>query len=143
MVEPQRMKPLVDRGALSTVTDVDFAARLRPQRRPREAVIESGLFVAALVSVLTTAGIIYVLGYEALRFFLLPQVTLTEFVTGTVWQPSIDQFGVMPLVSATLLTSMIGMLVALQKKNARGGTKQWQDSHYREIFIMARVRWKR
>ena len=113
MVEPQRMKPLVDRGALSTVTDVDFAARLRPQRRPWEAVIESGLFVAALVSVLTTAGIIYVLGYEALRFFLLPQVTLTEFVTGTVWQPSIDQFGVMPLVSATVLTSMIGMLVAL------------------------------
>lgn len=113
MVEPQRLKPLMDQGALSTVTNAEFAAQLRRQRRPVEALIESGLLVAALVSVLTTAGIVYVLGFEASRFFRLPQVALTEFVTGTVWQPSIDRFGVMPLVSATLMTSAIGMLVAL------------------------------
>lgn len=113
MADRHRPQVLTDPGALTVVTLPDLADRLRHRRRPFEAVIESGLLVAALVSVLTTAGIIYVLGFEALRFFLLPQVTLSEFFTGTVWQPSIDQFGILPLVSATLMTSLIGMLVAL------------------------------
>ena len=113
MAERQPLQALKDQGALTVVTEPDIADRLRHRRRPFETVIESGLLVAALVSILTTAGIIYVLGFEALRFFLLPQVTLSEFFTGTVWQPSIDQFGIMPLVSATLMTSLIGMLVAL------------------------------
>jgi phosphate transport system permease protein len=113
MAERQPPQALKDQGALTVVTEPDIADRLRHRRRPFETVIESGLLVAALVSILTTAGIIYVLGFEALRFFLLPQVTLSEFFTGTVWQPSIDQFGIMPLVSATLMTSLIGMLVAL------------------------------
>lgn len=113
MADPQRLPAQMDQGALIAVTDVDIADRLRHRRRPLEAAIESSLFLAALISVLTTGGIIYVLGYEALRFFWLPEVTLSEFVTGTVWQPSISKFGVMPLVSATLMTSVIGMLVAL------------------------------
>lgn len=113
MADRHRPQVLTDPGALTVVTVPDIADRLRHRRRPLEALIESGLLVAALVSVLTTAGIIYVLGFEALRFFLLPQVTLSEFFTGTVWQPSIDRFGILPLVSATLMTSLIGMLVAL------------------------------
>jgi len=41
------------------------------------------------------------------------RVTLTEFFFHDVWQPAIGEFGVRPLVNATLMTSTIAMLVAL------------------------------
>lgn len=41
------------------------------------------------------------------------QVTLVEFFTNTEWAPPIGEFGVLPLVNATLMTSTIAMLVAL------------------------------
>ncbi|MGL4648694.1 MAG: phosphate ABC transporter permease subunit PstC, partial [Caldilineaceae bacterium] len=46
-------------------------------------------------------------------FFRLPEVTLVEFFTNTVWQPRISEFGVLPLLSATLMTATIAMIVAL------------------------------
>jgi len=41
------------------------------------------------------------------------RVSLVEFFTGTRWSPQIGQFGILPLVTATLITSVIAMLVAL------------------------------
>jgi phosphate transport system permease protein len=41
------------------------------------------------------------------------RVTLLEFFTGTVWIPPIGEFGVLPLVNATLMVTFIAMLVAL------------------------------
>jgi len=40
-------------------------------------------------------------------------VTLVEFFTGTAWQPQILLFGLFPLFNATMLTSAIGLLVAV------------------------------
>jgi phosphate transport system permease protein len=40
-------------------------------------------------------------------------VSLVEFFTGTKWNPQIGQFGIWPLVTATLMTSIIAMIVAL------------------------------
>lgn len=65
------------------------------------------------MSILTTIGIVIALGREALLFFQFPGVTFTKFFTGTKWSPSIDEFGVLPLVTATLLTSLLAMVVAL------------------------------
>lgn len=45
--------------------------------------------------------------------YLSSQVTLREFFTGTKWNPQIGQFGIWPLLSATLMTASIAMLVAL------------------------------
>ena len=39
--------------------------------------------------------------------------TLIEFFTNTNWIPAIGEFGVIPLINATLMTSTIAMLVAL------------------------------
>lgn len=39
--------------------------------------------------------------------------TLVEFFTNTNWIPAIGEFGVIPLINATLMTSAIAMLVAL------------------------------
>jgi phosphate transport system permease protein len=160
-------------------------------KRPRihEEVIRYTLLACGLISILTTLGIVFVLGSESLRFFsrmgflntnqelvtainehdttlqltgtgsqvkvgdvlqlneepmqitqlidnktvvvqrgfdgakpeahpadtaiyIGERVNLIEFLTGTKWQPQAAEFGVLPLVTATLMTSLIAMLVA-------------------------------
>lgn len=85
------------------------------KKKPRwsETIIQSLLFLAGLFSIFTTVGIVYVLGKDAWLFFKLPEVNLIEFLTGTVWQPHIDKFGILPLLTATLLTTAIAMLIAI------------------------------
>jgi len=39
--------------------------------------------------------------------------TLVEFLTSTVWQPISGQFGILPLLTATMLTSLVAMAVAV------------------------------
>ena len=45
--------------------------------------------------------------------FASNRVSLIEFFTGTRWNPQIGKFGIWPLVTATLMTSIIAMTVAL------------------------------
>jgi phosphate transport system permease protein len=87
--------------------------RLEKRRRPGEMVIQGFLFLCGAISILTTLGIVYVLGKEALLFFQLDEVSLVEFFSGTKWQPAIGRFGIWPLVMSTLMTSTIAMVVAL------------------------------
>jgi len=85
----------------------------RPIRLIAEFLIERALFLCAAGSILITAGIIFVLVFETVAF--LEEVPVTEFLFGTVWTPLFfdKHFGVLPLVSGTLLVSSIAMLVAL------------------------------
>jgi phosphate transport system permease protein len=89
------------------------AESLAKRPRVRETIIQGFLFFCGVLSICTTVGIVIVLSATALRFFALPEVRLTEFFTGTAWQPAIGHFGILPLVMATLMTSAIAMLVAL------------------------------
>ena len=75
--------------------------------------IQAGLFLCALLSVVTTAGIIGVLAQETLNFFR--QVSVISFLTGTQWTPLFQpsSFGVLPLVSGTLLIVAGAALVAI------------------------------
>ncbi len=79
----------------------------------RERAIEAPLLLAALVSVFTTLGIIGVLIFETIEFFQV--VPISRFLTETQWTPlfSQKQFGIVVLLSATLLTSIGAMVVAL------------------------------
>lgn len=86
---------------------------LRRRRRPAETVIQALLFMCSALSILTTIGIVAVLLREAISFFALPEVTIVDFLTKTKWQPSIGEFGILPLLNATLTTSLIAMLVAI------------------------------
>ncbi len=88
---------------------------LKLKKRPRiaEGLIQGFLFFCGAVSILTTLGIVFELGKESLLFFQMPGVTLKGFLTGTEWQPTIGKFGVLPLVSATMVTTVIAMLVSL------------------------------
>ncbi len=92
-----------------------FDAEIDLRRRPRigEQIIQFTLLLCGLLSILITIGIIVVLFFDALAFFRLDEVTLVEFFTGTAWQPQILLFGLFPLFNATMLTSAIGLLVAV------------------------------
>jgi phosphate transport system permease protein len=86
---------------------------LRKRRRWGETAIQAFLFLCSAISILTTIGIVIVLGREALLFFGLPEVSLAEFFGKIKWQPAIGEFGIWPLVIATLVTSLLAMMVAL------------------------------
>ena len=70
-------------------------------------------FACATVSILTTVGILFTLIYQATSFF--NEISVWEFLTGTRWTPILRprSYGVLPLVSGTLLVTLIAALVAL------------------------------
>ena len=82
-------------------------------RRFVEFLIERTLFLCAAASILVTVGIIFVLLWETIAF--LRVVPIGDFLFGTQWTPLFfeKQFGVLPLVTGTLLASAIAMAVAL------------------------------
>jgi len=71
------------------------------------------LVACGLLSVLTTAGIVFVLAGETVAFFR--EVPLRAFLLDTQWTPLFadKHFGIWPLVAGTLLTTAIAVGVAL------------------------------
>ncbi|HEX9838581.1 MAG TPA: phosphate ABC transporter permease subunit PstC [Anaerolineales bacterium] len=86
---------------------------LRGRRRVGERIIQGLLFFSGFVSIFTTIGIVYELGKEALLFFQLPQVSILASLTNTKWQPHTGNFGIWPLVTSTLMTTLIAMCIAI------------------------------
>ena len=82
-------------------------------RNLRERMIELVLFLAALVSVLTTIGIIWILIAESFNFF--EHVPLLDFLTDTMWTLlfSEPRYGILPLLLGTVTTSLVALLVAV------------------------------
>ena len=92
---------------------VQTATMNRRLQRARERVIEILLLLAALSSVAITIGIVGVLVFESLQFF--KHVSIVEFLTDTQWTVLFadPHYGIMPLVSGTLVTSVVALLVSL------------------------------
>lgn len=82
-------------------------------RNWKEKLIEAILLGAAAVSVMTTLGIVYVLVSESIQFF--SHVSIVDFLTDTQWTPLFDDahFGIMVLISGTLVSSAVALLVAI------------------------------
>ena len=78
-----------------------------------ERVIGKVLLASGLLSIATTVGIIFVLLDESVRFF--GEVSIVSFLFGTEWTALFKdpKFGVLPLVGATLLISVLSMVVAI------------------------------
>lgn len=98
--------------------------RISPDLRARnlvERAVLAIMIVFSSIAILTTLGIVLSVLYESLLFFR--KVPVSEFVFGTQWSPQIalrdDQvgsagsFGVIPLLTGTLLVSAIAMVVAV------------------------------
>jgi phosphate transport system permease protein len=83
------------------------------RRRWGEKVIKGLLLLAALISLLTTFGIVYALVEETIVFFR--EVPIHDFLFGTKWSPLFNppSFGVLPLVAGTFFTTLIGIAVAI------------------------------
>jgi len=86
---------------------------LKRRLRWGETIIQGLLFFSGFFSIFTTIGIVYELGKEAFLFFREPAVNLWAFLTGTEWQPHIERFGILPLFTSTLITSLLAMSIAI------------------------------
>ncbi len=87
---------------------------LRSSRKHHgEKVIQGLLGLCALISVLTTVGIVISLLFPALEFFA--SVSPIDFFTGTNWAPLFEpaSFGVVPLLIGTLSVTFWALLVAI------------------------------
>ncbi|MDX8359582.1 phosphate ABC transporter permease subunit PstC [Cytobacillus sp. IB215316] len=79
-----------------------------------EKLVPKILFITALISVLTTVGIIFTLIFETITFF--NRVSIVDFFTSTAWKPfssSNPSYGIGALISGTLLITVIAMIVAI------------------------------
>ena len=85
----------------------------RKLRHVQERFIEFVLFLAACVSVATTLGIVIILLTESFVFF--QQISLWDFLTDTQWTPLFADahYGILPLLSGTLVSSMVALVVAI------------------------------
>ena len=89
----------------------EFSLRRKP--RLGETIIQGLLFFSGFFSIFTTLGIVYELGKEALLFFQMPEVNLLATITTTEWKPHIGKFGIWPLLTSTLMTTLIAMSIAI------------------------------
>jgi phosphate transport system permease protein len=82
-------------------------------KRSGEKIIEKVLAFSGLITILTTIGIIWVLISESWGFFT--EISLSSFLFDTEWTPLFTQkhYGILPLLSGTLLTTAIALLTAL------------------------------
>jgi phosphate transport system permease protein len=96
-----------------TMSAVSPRLQKRLSRHVAATVIETLLLAAALVAVATTLGIVYVLVSESWVFF--KAVPLTRFLFDREWTPLFDnpQFGIMVLLSGTIVSSLVALCVAL------------------------------
>ncbi|MGL5448093.1 MAG: phosphate ABC transporter permease subunit PstC [Rhabdaerophilum sp.] len=111
-------------GLAAGLAGLMFALRsITPNFKARnrfEGLVTILLMICAGIAVLTTLGIVFSVVFETFRFF--QKVPPLDFLTGTQWSPqtairegqggSSGAFGVVPLVTGTLLISSIAMLVA-------------------------------
>ena len=81
------------------------------RRRPLQGAVLLALGACAVVSILVTVGIVVTLLEEGAGFFA--DVSVVDFLTGREWFPISGQFGVLPLLSASLLIAGIAALVAV------------------------------
>ncbi|NMH60540.1 phosphate ABC transporter permease subunit PstC [Alteromonas ponticola] len=111
-------------ASLFLIIMVVIWARMSAQTRARVQV-ENGfkwlLLICASIAIFTTAGIVFSVLFESIRFF--QSVPITEFLFGMEWSPQMairsDQvggsgaFGAVPLFAGTLLISLIAMIIAV------------------------------
>ena len=99
-------------AASTTAAGARAVPTLGAARRWGEQLIKALLVLAALLSVLTTTGIVVALLRETVDFF--GSVGVWEFLSQAKWSPLFEppSFGVRPLVVGTLLTTAVAMVVA-------------------------------
>lgn len=107
---------MYSKNVKSTCEKIDKSAgnlQYSYKRHIKEKVIELLLFLAAFFSILITFSIVFMLVKESFVFF--QQVSIWEFLTDTQWTPLFNDahYGILPLISGTVVSSTVALLVAL------------------------------
>jgi phosphate transport system permease protein len=87
-------------------------SKMKPGSK-KEIALETFFAFCSALSIVMTIGIVIVLLYDAMSFFR--QVSIINFLTETKWNPNIKpvKFGVLPLVSGTLVFTAVTAILAL------------------------------
>jgi phosphate transport system permease protein len=102
--------------------DLERDLTRRTANAPQELLTRSFFFFCAALSVVTTVSIVLLLTTEAAKFFELTAslmgvtgetASIVDFLTGTEWIINRGEFGVIPLVSATLMITLGSAVIAL------------------------------
>jgi len=82
-------------------------------QRLKERAIEAVLFVCGASSIVVTLGIVGMLVYESIPFFRA--VPIRDFLFDTQWTPTFanPRYGILPLLSGTLVTTLVALVVAV------------------------------
>ncbi len=107
----------------------------RSSPRYGEKVIQGLLALAAFISVMTTLGILVSLIIPTVEFFR--DVSIFKFLTGTEWAPLFRRarFGVLPLVTATFVVTMVAMCIAIPfGLGAAVYLSEYSSRRFRKIF---------
>ncbi|TES51579.1 phosphate ABC transporter permease subunit PstC [Halalkalibacterium halodurans] len=101
------------RGAVDVREMIEKNRQTKSLANLAEKLIPKCLLVIATVSILTTIGILYTLLHETIEFF--SRIPIVDFFTGTVLKPLSQnpEFGVLPLLTGTLISTVIAMVVAI------------------------------
>jgi phosphate transport system permease protein len=80
-----------------------------------EGAVTVGLVLCAVITVLTTAGIIVVLSVQSFEFFTRAHVSVPQFLFGTELKPDAEppKFGIVPLIWGTFLIAAGSSMIAL------------------------------
>ena len=92
---------------------------MKKMRKAMEWVVESGFFLCAAAAVLALSVIVIFLLIQGMPAF--QEIGVWKFVTGMTWQPSADEYGIVPMIAASLLATagaallggLIGLMCAL------------------------------
>ena len=102
-----------DESLVGVVPSEGRVLRRRRSNAMEERLVRWIFASCALVSVVTTVGIVVLLLNQSIGFF--QEVSLWEFITGTRWSPILkpNSYGVLPLVCGTLLVAVLAAAVAV------------------------------
>ena len=107
------MSTLATEGGPATQPGRPPVSLQRSTRRYGDQAIRLVLRLAAALTVIITVGILIALAVPSIGFFT--QVPVLEFLFGTRWAPRFadSSFGILPLVTATLWTTVLALIVAV------------------------------
>lgn len=104
-----------DRELIPIRTDEEISRALlnTSSAKLSERLIGWMLAACGMLSVATTVGIVLVLIEEALQFFT--EISILDFLFGTEWTALFanGSYGVLPLLSATVMIALLSMVVAI------------------------------
>lgn len=107
----RRRKRSRQRGTAAPPSE-DVVNPFRKSLRLQEHAVHWLLVAAASFAVVVSVAILYTLAIGSIDFFADPRTTMVEFLMGTEWVPSADKFGVLPLLTGTLVIAGGTLLIA-------------------------------